>query len=455
MPTFGHTGNFIDVDPDLFENLGSYTFVIRTCQTVQGVDRCVDSNEFVLQIADPCGDNRILSAPISTVMVEPILGYETLSLFTEQGAFWPWADEVDANISNSRYGVGLCGPIEYWVTTSDFQPTNIVRFDQATQSLVFEPTYDHNVGIYNLKLNARLVGYAWVSTSEDFQVEVLECQANIVWGGQSITQLDNVWYDVPEYLYLEDYFRDNYSLTRACRYTFGFNIYSVNGINLEPLPIEITYNPTTSVLEYSKCNALSPAGDSECSGIIPYEKNYLIVIEAYLVDAPVYVNNIEANFPVVFLDPCPYDAVSIPPATSIQDFTYFIADGTPETRSATISHRYPWCPITITLYFRDNNGDLLRFPDNNLFNFVSGWTPSTATVSVSTTDKFLHNTPIDLVIEARIDPRVINNVAQDEFRVTAIDACVLTSISPIAQASSYQRLLYYFDATPFVPAGQT
>lgn len=189
--------------------------------------------------------------------------------------------------------------------------------------------------------------------------------------------------------------------------------------------------------------------------MIPFEKNYLVVIEAYLVDAPVYINNIEANFPVTFLDPCPYDAVSIPPATTINDFTYYISDGAPETRFATISHKYPECPITVSLFFKDNNGDLIAYPDTNLYNFVTAWTSSTATVSVATIDKFLHATPIDLVIEAKIDPRVVNNVAYDEFRVTAVDACVLTSISPVASAASYQRLLYFFDATAFLPAGQT
>ena len=32
--TFGHTGNFLNVDPVLFANLGSYKFVIESCQTV-------------------------------------------------------------------------------------------------------------------------------------------------------------------------------------------------------------------------------------------------------------------------------------------------------------------------------------------------------------------------------------------------------------------------------------
>ena len=219
----------------------------------------MNSNEFILQIADPCGDNSIIPAPILTTMVQPILGYDSLSLFQEMGsAAWPWSDAVDAAISNSQYGTGLCGPVEYWVTTSDYQPTNIVRFDEATQALVFEPTYDHSVGTYNLLLRARLVNYDWINAETPFTVEVLACQANIVWGNNAIAPLDNTWYDVPEYLFLSDYFRDNYSLTRACQYTFGFKLWSVNGINLEPLPIEITYDPATKVLGYSKCNALSP-----------------------------------------------------------------------------------------------------------------------------------------------------------------------------------------------------
>lgn len=79
--TFGHTGNFIDTDPQLYDNLGSYKFVIESCQTVQGQSRCKSSNEFTLQISDPCGDNAIIPAPIITQMVQPILGYDEINLF--------------------------------------------------------------------------------------------------------------------------------------------------------------------------------------------------------------------------------------------------------------------------------------------------------------------------------------------------------------------------------------
>ena len=94
----------------------------------------------------------------------------------EQASAWPWVDSVDANISNSQYGSGLCGPIDYVVRTSDNLGTEIVRFDESEGGkLVFEPQLFHPPGVYVLKLKATLRNYQWITAESYFNVEVYKC----------------------------------------------------------------------------------------------------------------------------------------------------------------------------------------------------------------------------------------------------------------------------------------
>jgi len=90
---------------------------------------CVLSPPFTVQIVDPCGfDNYIKTAPINTIMRQPQLKSQSLTLSAEMGQKWPWVDFVDDSISNVEYGTGLCGDIEYWVTDRFDMSTDLVSF---------------------------------------------------------------------------------------------------------------------------------------------------------------------------------------------------------------------------------------------------------------------------------------------------------------------------------------
>lgn len=140
-------------------------------------------------------------------------------------------------------------------------------------------------------------------------------------------------------------------------YTMDYRIYLLVGTNPAALPIEAIYDSSSASFTYSKCNPLSPPGDSECDiSVTPYDKEFNIVVEAFLVepqsfDTPVYVFNDNTQFKVTIEDPCPYDSVSISPASAIQSFTYFISVGQePATFAPVVNHRYPACPIDCDLY---------------------------------------------------------------------------------------------------------
>ena len=69
-------GGYIQTNPKTYENLGSYRFVVRSCIDIDNgatPPMCADSQEWTVQITDPCVDNSIISAPISTTMKLPQL----------------------------------------------------------------------------------------------------------------------------------------------------------------------------------------------------------------------------------------------------------------------------------------------------------------------------------------------------------------------------------------------
>lgn len=97
-------------------------------------------------------------------MQAPILGsndLDSLNLFTELGAYWPWSDSVtiEANLSSD-----LCGPLEYFITDAAFAPSDLVIFSDDMSSLLLRPTLDHGPGgrTVDLKLVARLRDYPGV-----------------------------------------------------------------------------------------------------------------------------------------------------------------------------------------------------------------------------------------------------------------------------------------------------
>ena len=193
----------IEVNPSIYENLGTYYFIIRSCVDVDGgltSPICRDSSEFAVQITDPCINTQILTAPITTVMAQPQLLTDSLSLSIEMGPGWPWVDDVDVSISNSIYGTGLCGNIDYVVRTSDNQPTDLVFYDPFTQSLEFAPGLNHTPGSYRLKFRAYMFNYQWITDFVYFDVEVLACQTNIYSDFVFIQSVSTIWYDAPETL---------------------------------------------------------------------------------------------------------------------------------------------------------------------------------------------------------------------------------------------------------------
>ena len=79
-----------------------------------------------------------------------------------------------------------------------------------------------------------------------------------------------------------------------CQYPFAFEVHQLIGQNYASMPIEVAYDSASRSFFYSKCNELSPAGDAQCSGVTPHEKEFTIVVNAFLPTAPTstYNNNV-------------------------------------------------------------------------------------------------------------------------------------------------------------------
>jgi len=227
--------------------MGTYYLQIQACVDVDNgasAPICSYSNEFTVQIQDPCTATTIASAPITTFMRQPILQPAYITMPMEQGASWPWRDNVDAAISDTLYGTGLCGPIEYYVLTQDDLETDLVTFDPVDQKLNFNPLLKHMTQIYYLKLKARMVRYPWITTSQNFNVEVLPCQTTIYSTNVSIPNVSNTWYSGPDSLAINQYLTNYYQFPN-CEYNMDFNVYRLvsdsQGSALVPLPLEVDY----------------------------------------------------------------------------------------------------------------------------------------------------------------------------------------------------------------------
>jgi hypothetical protein len=220
----------IGVDPAIYMNVGSYRLMIRACVDIYDYHRdmidsiCNDSDEFTVQVTDPCGDeNAILSAPITAFMRKPQLQSDFISMPIEQGVYWPWTDAVDAAIPNDLYGYGLCGLVEYTITDMYDQSTDLVFYDPFTARIYFEPNLSHAPGIYEFKFKARLEKYSWIQTSVKFQVEVLQCQTYIYSDGVSFPSVENLWFESPRSLPLAP-FLDGYYQEPACGYSMDYKV---------------------------------------------------------------------------------------------------------------------------------------------------------------------------------------------------------------------------------------
>lgn len=184
--------------------------------------------------------------------------------------------------------------------------------------------------------------------------------------------------------------------------------------------------------------------------MIPYEKFFTIVVEAKLIGAPTPTWNSNVAFTVLIEDPCPYDQVSIPAATAIQSFTYYLAFGNaPLPMSPVVMHRYPECLMSCNLY-QDFFGMEMDYP----WELIWMWEPFTPTVEFLAEDKFMSGMFYDLIIRCEIDPRAVPDTAENRFTVTLMDECFDVQVTPLPSRTSYSIDLYFFDMTPFTPAGK-
>lgn len=153
-------------------------------------------------------------------------------------------------------------------------PTDLVEFEPGNDRLVFSPNLSHAPGFYTLRLRAKLENYSWVSTFEEFVVEVTACQTQIFSNLVSIPDMSNIWYSSPQ-PYDVGPILSQYYQEPNCQYTIDITMYQLVGQNYANMPIEVEYQPNFQRVVVSKCNVDSPAGDSEClPDYVPYEKNF-------------------------------------------------------------------------------------------------------------------------------------------------------------------------------------
>jgi len=80
-----------------------------------GEPRTVYSEEFEIEVLDPCATTTILASGFSKVMSAPRLGYDSLTIGDEiPSPNWPWITSVDS-ATNFAFSPELCGPIQYSV----------------------------------------------------------------------------------------------------------------------------------------------------------------------------------------------------------------------------------------------------------------------------------------------------------------------------------------------------
>ena len=86
--------------------------------------------------------------------------------------------------------MGLCGALEYKVEIYNenlnvWEDTNLVTLTLDAQSggidrLFFAPQLSDAIGEYTLRLKARMQDYPLIVADEEFQVEILRCQTNLI-----------------------------------------------------------------------------------------------------------------------------------------------------------------------------------------------------------------------------------------------------------------------------------
>lgn len=172
----------LTVRPYERSNVGGFTVSLEACAVLQsGQENCDVSSSLRLVVHDPCLKATILASDLTTVMTQPILGYQELNLAEELGVQWPWTNTVDYDTPDS-VGTDLCGPLVYQIVNSYGVKSDMVRVSADLSTLIYEPTLAHSPGgrTVDLKLTARLANYPTVAAGEDsFRVFLQHCQAEI------------------------------------------------------------------------------------------------------------------------------------------------------------------------------------------------------------------------------------------------------------------------------------
>lgn len=162
--TINDGSQMIEVDPQLIENVGIYTFVIEACVEIQFGEQynCAESSSFTVEIMDSCLKTeivQILSTPIFDIMQAAQLYTDSINLVDAMGITgWQWTDTLSLQLGEQD----KCGRLSYEVVNFNGLPTDLVtlyidEFGDVTQDyLLFAPTLAHPVGTYNLNLRAYL-----------------------------------------------------------------------------------------------------------------------------------------------------------------------------------------------------------------------------------------------------------------------------------------------------------
>lgn len=182
------------------DDLGFYPLKIESCITIfsTGQEICTISEEFIIEVRDPCPFTSIVATGISTVMEAPQEGFDDLTLSTSIPAgFWPWFTQLDVE-KGLVYGSFLCLDIEYDVFYDNqgvAEETSLVVLTQD-QRLELRPTVNDPVGSYNMLLCGRLKFYGDIVECKPFEVQVIKCRATIVPPALDIIDTQyNMWYN--------------------------------------------------------------------------------------------------------------------------------------------------------------------------------------------------------------------------------------------------------------------
>ena len=147
-------------DPQVYDNVGSYTIVMRSCiyvlndplgDTTNFTPVCEQSVPFTINIVDPCLSTVVLSDIFSRVMTEPQLSSDQVILLNEMPTgTWPWVSQVGVDVGIPRFGYDVCGTIDYSVLMIDefgnpVPGQTLVQIAGTFPDLAFQfqPTLDH------------------------------------------------------------------------------------------------------------------------------------------------------------------------------------------------------------------------------------------------------------------------------------------------------------------------